>query len=211
MPTATTGSGGSNPGSSGAAGAGLGAGLGGSTIGEAPAQKGWHLVHFLNGDVGLLQWTGNGWDFGGLPVPSSPAVRSTFLGSNLHDVTHNPSRWNAAITTVSSTLQKTLISAIDHGVFGLQGKPVLFDKNANPIGAQSGQTGSEATPINQIPSPIDPSAGNSHLNIPSLSNLFGSIGLWKGIGLILAGAAILVFAAIEFKNMAGVSVPVPKV
>jgi hypothetical protein len=36
----------------------------------------------------------------------------------------------------------------------------------------------------------------------TLTNIFGNLDTWKGIGLVVAGAAILIFAAIEFKNLA---------
>lgn len=47
------------------------------------------------------------------------------------------------------------------------------------------------------------STGNAAQTVQNtISNVFGNLDTWKGIGLVVAGGLILVFAAIEFKNLA---------
>lgn len=56
-------------------------------------------------------------------------------------------------------------------------------------------------------------AGTVASGVGTIGSFLGdltNINLWKGIGLILAGGLILIFAAYEFAHMAGVNaVPIP--
>lgn len=166
---------------------------------STPTKTGWHLVGFQNGDTAIVRWNGHNWVWGSLTAPDSPVSGFTYLGSTVEDVLSS-GRFSQALDGLPTKISTELISAADHGLFGLKGQPVLFDSNANPVG-NSGTTGSEANPVNVIPSPIDPNVGNSNLSLGSIFGFLGSVQFWKGIGLVLAGAGVLIFAALEFRKL----------
>lgn len=176
----------------------------GLTTYEPTASKvGWHLITYANGDTAVVRWTGSDWAWGSLAAPLSAVDSVTYLGASIADFTQNTAgirRWVNAIGQLPADVQTAMMKEIDVGVLGLQGQPVLVDATGAPTGGSSGSVGSEATPVNIIPSPIPPTAGNSHLSVPSLTSLFGNLSLWKGIGLVLAGAGLLIFAALQLKN-----------
>lgn len=176
----------------------------GLTTYEPQASKvGWHLISYANGDAAVVRWTGSNWAWGSLAAPLSAVDSVTYLGASIADFTQTTAgigRWTSALANLPGQLDAALTAEIDSGVLGLQGQPVLLDSSGRPAGGSDGAIGSEADPVNIIPSPIPATAGNSHLSVPSLTSLFGNLSLWKGVGLVLAGAGLLIFAAMQLKN-----------
>lgn len=66
-----------------------------------------------------------------------------------------------------------------------QGQPSPHANTGTTIGSEAVDAG-----IN-VPTP----------KLPNIFGVFATLGFWKGIGLVLAGAAIIVFAALEFRKM----------
>jgi hypothetical protein len=62
-------------------------------------------------------------------------------------------------------------------------------------------TGSEAVGTSLVPGTSGIVNSLSGLSIPSPFAVFGNMSFWKGIGLVLAGALILVFAALELRKL----------
>jgi hypothetical protein len=180
-----------------------------NTAGQ-PTKTGWHLVTFLNGDYGAAQWNGSKWNWGSLTPPNSPITGFTWIGNTIQDVNSRTTSSGTSLFAHAlaglynngfTTAVRNLTAALDHGNFGLQGQPVLWNKGGQAVG-NTNISGSEATPTNIIPSPIPATAGNSSLTgLLSAFGVFTTLGFWKGIGLVLAGAAILVFAALEFRKI----------
>lgn len=176
-----------------------------------PSLTGWHLLTFQNGDTAVARWNGSNFVWGSLTAPASPITGITYLGKTISDVTSgNSIGLGAALAGLPSQLSTAITTAFDAGNLGTKGQPALWNSAGQPLGNTS-VINSEAVPVNVIPSPIPPTAGNSNLGVSNPFALFTSSSFWKGIGLVLAGAVILIFAAIEFGHMANVSVPVPKV
>jgi hypothetical protein len=157
------------------------------------SKAGWHLLTFENGDVAAVRYNPVNGQFvwGSLTQPTSPIVSVSWLGANVSDIaTHISTWWDAAMKTVPGGSQTAiaLIASLDNGSL-MQGQPVLYSTSGDTVTGTTNVPGSEAT-----------SAG---INIPGVSSIFGvfaSMGFWKGLGLILAGVLIIVFAALELKR-----------
>lgn len=63
-------------------------------------------------------------------------------------------------------------------------------------------------PVNAVTGAVN-TVGDVGSSIGSVLGDLTNINLWKGLGLILAGGLILIFAAIEFLHMSGNSIPKP--
>lgn len=178
------------------------AGNPGGIVGERPGgnQQGWYGLNFANGLAALVYWDGKSWQWGSLKrPPSNLPYTVTFLGSDRQKLFgYGPAikRFTTWLGQVAGAKQNaTLISEIDHGVFGLKGQPVAILPNGKLTWKTSPWTGSEANPVNVIPSPIPPSAGNSHLSNP-LSGLLGDFG-----GLLVRVLEALVGVALLFLGL----------
>ena len=96
---------------------------------------------------------------------------------------------------VNANQSATIIQSVDAGAIMQGGNYVAVGTDQQPGQTLPNQgqssSGSEAT-----------SAGINlpGVNLPSLTGLFGNLSLWKGVGLVLAGVLILVFAALELKK-----------
>jgi hypothetical protein len=160
-------------------------------------------LHLADGSVAVAQYNRDtGWNWGTIGEPAQDVVSYTFLGKSISAIESNANRFSSIVSKLGSTkLTNALIGALDSG--GLNsGQPVMYSANGT---ASSGTAppGSDVTPVNNVANALGNAAGN--ISLPSVGGIFGvfaSLGFWKGIGLVLAGAAILVFAAIEFKNIA---------
>ena len=165
-----------------------------------PTKPGWHLVSFRNGDYAVVRWDQGRWSWGGLKPPSSPITGITWLGSTVQGILDLFPHLSAGFPGI---VDNTIAASLDHGNL-MRGQPLLIFGKLPGSKQQPGQ-GSEAVPVNVIPSPIDPSAGTGgHISVPSLSSIFGFLGqlsFWKGIGLVIAGGGILVFAALELRKI----------
>jgi hypothetical protein len=179
-----------------------------------PGQSGWRLLHLVDGSVmaafygtpATASGTGGaaGWQFGTIGEPAQDVVSYTWLGSTIKDIGRSPNTFSKAISGLNKNVQAALIGALDSG--GLKnGQPVMYGPNGQTKkGTQAGNTPPKTGDVVAV-SPSLPDPAPTGISLPSVSSLFGvfaSMGFWKGIGLVLAGAAILIFAAIEFKNMA---------
>lgn len=200
---------------------------GGSTIGVLPA--GWYVVQTTTGFVGLVlhHQSDQAIDLGSSKygaVNSAQLVgdattpiynllgQADAAGRNaVHDALVNLGANNSQVTsfmTEADTAAGKQQGHMEGGVIGFltglvgatpfiagkQTTQLLFDTNGNPT-ASSG-----TTPVSTTPSGDVQSAGAS-ITAPSLLSLFGNLSLWKGVGLVLAGAAILVFAALELRKL----------
>lgn len=196
---------------------------GGSTIGVLPA--GWYVVQTTTGFVGLVlhHQSGQAIDLGSSKygaVNSAQLVGDATTpiynllsdaGTQVHDALVNLGANDNQIVsfmTQADTAAGKQQGHMEGGVIGfltglvgatpfIQGKQttqLLFDSNGTPT-ASSGKT-----PVSTTPSGDVQSAG-PNITAPSLLSLFGNLSLWKGVGLVLAGAAILVFAALELRKL----------
>lgn len=174
-------------------------------------KQGWHLVTFQNGATAVVRWNGRNWVWGSLPAPPSPVIGVTYLGSNIQDVVAHGTRFSNAIAGLPSKVSTELISALDHGALGLKGQPVLFDSKGDPVGPQSKWTGSEAVPVNVIPSPIDPNVGNQgHLSVPNpldFLSFLGDISFWIRLMEAIVGA-VLIFIGLRALTGQGSGSPI---
>lgn len=164
----------------------------------------WYAYNTNDGSYGIARSTA---------VPGN-AVNGIFIGEakNLIDLaTHDAGKISDALRNMGTPakLQSALIAQLDTGAilhnpsFIQAGKPAKGDTSGQPSVTSDKPTaiGSSAVPVNVVPSPIDPSVGNSNLlsslsGISSFFSLIGSLQFWKGIGLVLAGALILIFAGV---------------
>jgi hypothetical protein len=159
-----------------------------------PRLAGWHLVTFENGTVALVRWANGKWAWGSTKHPATSTIVSySYLGGRtINDVLNHAGDWEHALSSLPPKQQLKLIELIDHGVTGLKGQPAVVSTTGS-----TGQSvgGSEAVSANVIPSP---SISNP---LGSIFGIFTTLAFWKGIGLVLAGAAVIVFAALEFRKM----------
>ena len=165
-----------------------------------PGQSGWRLLHFVDGSVGVAQYRqGHGWDWGTLGEPAQNVTSYQWLGTTIASIGKSPGTFTNAISHLSKNVQAALIGALDSG--GLKnGQPVMYSHNGVPASGVPAKSGDVLAVSPSLPDPAP-----TGISLPSVGSIFGvftSLGFWKGIGLVLAGAAIIVFAAIEFKNMA---------
>lgn len=140
---------------------------------------GWFLLKFTNGAIGLQNVQP------GAAVPSN-ASHAAYVGPHTWSLQDLIAKAGATVNNlagsvgVSAKQQATLISELDHGVGTQNGAQWLYvgpDSKNNPVSSNvSTQTGSEAVPINQIPSPIPPDVGNT------------GGGLLGGLGDLVSGA-----------------------
>ena len=169
------------------------------------SKAGWHLLTFENGDVAAVRYNPVNGQFvwGSLTQPTSPIVSVSWLGANVSDIaTHISTWWDAAMKTVpggqGSQTAIALIASLDNGSL-MQGHPVLYS-TAPGAPTSTNTSGDTVTGTTNVPGSEATSAG---INIPGVSSIFGvfaSVGFWKGLGLILAGVLIIVFAALELKR-----------
>lgn len=98
------------------------------------------------------------------------------------------------------------------------GKNPIIDNPLDPWWDIQGAVNSGASAVNSAAGTVNTvsNAVNTASSVASgAGNVFSDLtnpSLWKGIGLILAGGLILIFAAYEFAHLAGVSsapVPIP--
>lgn len=167
-----------------------------------PTLHGWHLVQFFNGDVALVRWTGTHWAWGSLKHPSPSTIMSyTYLGPNIHDVGNNVTRFDNALKGLPARQAGELMALMDVGVTGQKGQPALV-KPSGRTSKGALATGGDAVPMG-LGTDTSTSQQVNKLTGGLLSgfSFLTSLSFWKGIGLVLAGAAILVFAALEFKGM----------
>lgn len=168
--------------------------------------SGVYLVVFADGTVGVVRWNGGpdgtGWEWGSLHPPGD--VQAAFwLGPTFQDLSNLSGAFiksleNKANLTIGQ--YRTLVHFFDSSQNTQQGTPNYGHPILIPSGIKPGQNApgfkksGDATPTNIVP----------NLSLPSLPNIFGvfaTLDFWKGLGLVLAGAAIIVFAALEFKKM----------
>ncbi len=167
------------------------------------SKAGWHLLTFENGDVAAVQYNPVSGQFvwGSLTQPTSPIVSVSWLGANVSDIaTHISTWWDAAMKNVPGGQETAiaLIASLDNGSL-MQGQPVLYS-TAPGAPTSTNPSGGTVTGTTNVPGSEATSAG---INIPGVSSIFGvfaSMGFWKGLGLILAGVLIVVFAALELKR-----------
>lgn len=170
-----------------------------------PSQDGWHLLTFTNGDTAIVQFENGNWKWGNVSAPAADVTSLTFLGTTYDDIASNWAGWGKAMKAVtanisnSAQVERSLIAEVDHGQTVL-GHPVLINGSAIPAGGTSSQTGGasggDATPVDPG-TPAEPT-------LPSIGSLFGVFAnqdFWKGIGLSIAGALILIFAGLEFYKL----------
>lgn len=132
------------------------------------------------------------------------------LGS---DINKAGAELGKALTELGATSSQvaTVIQSIDVGAIE-QGKGFVevprFQQPGETLPSMGqAPSSSSAVPTNILPSPIPPSVGNQGGGVlGSLGSIFsglavfGDLGFWKGIGLVLAGAGLLIFAALEIKG-----------
>lgn len=159
-------------------------------------------MEFLNGDVALVRWTGKHWAWGSLRHPKADTIVSYFyLGPNIHDVGNNPTRFDNALKGLPAKQAGELMALMDVGVTGQKGQPALITRTGK------GNKGAFATGGDAVPMGLGANTSTSQQvnkltgGLLSGFSFLTSLSFWKGIGLVLAGAAILVFAALEFKGM----------
>jgi hypothetical protein len=164
----------------------------------ADAKAGWHLLTFENGDVAVARFDPQSGEFvwGGLTAPGSPIVSVSWLGSTVTDIaSHISTWWDSAIANVpggaGSQTAIALVSSLDNGTLS-QGQPVIYNTSGTTVTGTTNQAGSEATATTIIPSPS--------ISTPGILTALGSLSFWKGIGLVLAGVLILVFAGLELRS-----------
>lgn len=166
-----------------------------------PTKTGWHVLTFANGSYGVVRWTGRAWDWGSLSQPNSNITSIAWVGNSVQGLNSGPQLSSVLTKLYNSGFAgalRNIIASLDHGSLG-QGQPVLWTRGGNPVGSTS-IAGNEADPTNIIPSPIPPQTGNSSLT--GFLSMLTSLSFWKGIGLVLAGAGIVIFAALEFRKIA---------
>jgi hypothetical protein len=161
---------------------------------------GWHLLTFADGTNAVARWNAatNQWVWGSLTAPNSAITGVYWLGSDVTDIaSHVSTWWDAALTHVSPDVGIALIASLDNGSLS-QGQPVIYNTSSSgQITNTTNTPGSEATS-----SPIIPEPSISTPSIFSSLAVFGSLGFWKGIGLVLAGVLILVFGGLELRRLA---------
>ena len=152
--------------------------------------NGWWAVQSSNGAIGVQKGA----------KPPTNSIKAVYVGaadtlSSL--VEHFSTGLAGAIGDIggSASQQSTLVGELDNGASIGGAKSWLFVGPNNSASSDAPVTSnSEAVAANVIPSPSLPSV--------SILGVLGNISLWKGLGLVIAGFAILIFAGIEFKNMA---------
>lgn len=177
-----------------------------TTVGlAAESPPGWWVVRDTNGAVGLQA-----------AKPAGNALKSVFIGSadTLNElVTNFSTAISNAIGSIGATpkQQATLIAELDSGAAINGAKRWLYVGNATPSGGTPGQLpvtsdaptkiGSEAVGTSVIPGTTGIVNAISNISPPNILGVLGNLGLWKGIGLVLAGVLILVFAGLELRKL----------
>lgn len=163
-------------------------------------KPGVYLLKYSTGEIALVSWNGNTFSWGKLKAPTATITHAQWLAPNWSALSslkgvaigHFYQAFNLTIGQY-----RALIGIFDHSANidpsqGAYGQAIIVDPGIKPGQSPKGFTsGNEAD-----------SAG---INLPSVGSIFGvfaTAGFWKGIGLVLAGAAILIFAGLEFKKMA---------
>lgn len=164
-----------------------------------PRLHGWHLVQFFNGDVALVRWANGRWHWGSVKHPPANTIMSyKYLGPNIQDIGNNPTRLDNALRGLPARQAGELMALFDIGKTGQQGQPGLVTPTGKTNKGAT-NTGGDAQPMGLGP---NESTKQQVTGLLSPFSFITSLSFWKGIGLVLAGAAILVFAALEFKGMA---------
>lgn len=97
---------------------------------------------------------------------------------------------------ITTSLWTQLVGQLDSGA--VEHNPSFVQVGPNGPSASKGAStkiGSSAIPSNIIPTPS--------LGLPTgdILGILGNLQTWKGLGLVLAGAAILIFAAVEILKL----------
>lgn len=164
-------------------------------VANHPANS-WWAVKTSNGAIGLQKGA----------APPSNSVGAEWVGAadTLSElVTKHSTSVAADIRFIGGDAKQvaSLITQLDAGSILNGSKSYVYvGSKADKYSVSSDvstKVGSEAVGTSLIPG----TSGivNSLSNI-SLSSLFGSMSFWKGIGLVLAGAAVLIFAALQLKG-----------
>lgn len=138
----------------------------------------WWAVRLANGAVGLIRGSSSPTMVNGSrAVAAQPIAHAASLGDLM---THDSAVAIKALVDLGANVrqQGALTTQLDAGAVQSPSVVSLFVTGAGrPLastgaGAPASTTPrGDATPINQIPSPIPPSAGNSHLSLPSVGGL----------------------------------------
>lgn len=159
---------------------------------------GWHLVTFANGAIAALRWNSatNEWVWGSQTAPDSDITGVYWLGATIDAIGSDTATLWQALNHVSPAAALAVVASLDNGTLSL-GQPVLWqtDKTGAVTGT-SNVPGNEANPTNIVPSPT--------ISTPSIFSslaVFGTLAFWKGIGLVLAGVLVLVFAGLELRRL----------
>jgi hypothetical protein len=180
---------------------------------QQPQKDGWHFLTFQDGSLAIVNFENGVFKWGNVKEPSSQIVGSTYLGSTIDDITSSVgtanSQWSKALQGLPSKTVALLIGQLDTGQLE-QGHPVVVDPSGTDLGGGTAQqaggaihSGAQETTgipgANAAGSAVSKAVGS----LTSPFGLFTSSGFWKGIGLVLAGGLILIFAALEFYRMSG--------
>lgn len=157
-----------------------------TVVGPSDTAGGWWLFKFRNGAVGLQRLAA------GAATPANVTGEQLIAPHNvsLLGLSSTP-RYIGVLTTALGRMASpkqaaALIAQLDAGAGKASSTHWLYvgsDKAGNGVSANTSTalTG-DATPINQIPSPIPPSVGNSHLGV----NVGGlAIRVLEAVGAIL--------------------------
>jgi hypothetical protein len=184
--------------------------------------NGWYVLSFIDGAIALVYLKNHVWQWEGGPPTGNGEFSAKYIGALSTDPTADMQaglqtssvpRWfidrmNAAIRAAGATgkQQATYMSLIDHGI----GTSAVIAPNGS-VTAGATKTGSGAIPASSLSGASNAtrtaitSAANTvsgaFSGAFSFLGFLGSLSFWKGLGLIIGGAAILVFAALEFRKL----------
>ncbi len=164
----------------------------------------WYAVRDTNGAIGLQS-----------TPPGGNALKSIAIGeaNTLNDLVANFStKLATALGQIGGTAsqQASLIAELDSGAALNGAKRFLYvgpsstpgGKGANGVSSDAPtKIGSEAVGTSVIPGTTGIVNALSNISAGSFLGVLANLGFWKGIGLVLAGVLILVFAALELRKL----------
>lgn len=167
---------------------------------------GWYALKFDNGTVGLQKIQSS------KALPSN-VIERKYIGTyslSFPDLV-NPKKVLlspvAAITQLGATAKQrvSLIAQLDAGA----GQDAETQWLYIGPGSKPQITSNVDTSLRGDVTDVSISLPKVHL--PEAWKLFTSMAFWKGLGLVLAGAGILIFAAVEISKLTGTNVPIAKI
>lgn len=169
-----------------------------------PTHSGYQMVRYVDGSVALVAYdVEKGWEWGNTTPPSSQVIDVQNLGEHPFS---DPKAWAAALAGLPDQVKLAFTRiASEGGIQNAQGA-ILVKYNTGTKQATITSSNKDATVGQDTQNAgATPGSVTGGLHIGDPLSFFTSSEFWKGLGLIIAGGLILIFAALEFLKMSGAS------